>query len=158
LYESEEEAVRSPDVLPLLAACATLTAGCGSTADRSESTAATSPAHAQTTTPRSAPRGPLGAVRQRLAAAGFYAETNAVSGAALGSLLVGDVTIYAYHSASDATADMRGIEQAFAEHPDRGLVKRIGARLYMIAAQRSLTASDRARFAKVIAVGEASGR
>jgi hypothetical protein len=114
-------------------------------------------ARPRTTIQRSTPDGPLGEVSQRLAAAGFHPKTNAVSGTAVGSLLVGGVTIYAYRTTIDATADLRRIEQVYAPYPGRGLAKLVGTHLYTIAKPRSLTAADRARFAKVVIAGEAIG-
>jgi hypothetical protein len=147
--------VRTPYVLPLLAACATIAVGCGSSSTDGGSSMATA-AGGTTTAAAPSPGGPLGEVRQRLVAAGFRPETNEVSGTAVASLDVGTVTITAYADGADAVHDLRSIRQVFAETPDRGLVTRVGTRVYYVAAERPLTAADRARLAQIVAVAEAT--
>jgi hypothetical protein len=143
--------VRTPFALVVLVACATTIAvGCGnSERDGGSSAPATSAQTTEATT-----RGPLSDVEQRLRAGGFQPTPNDVSGAALASIDVGSVTVYAYADEAAAAEDLAAIREAFAEQPGRGLAERVGTRVYYVAAERTLTAADRAKLARVVAIGE----
>lgn len=144
--------MRTPFVLVVLVACATIAAGCGSSErDDGASIPATSE---QTTQP--APSGLLGEVRQRLEAAGYNPETRDVSGAAAG-LDVSGTAVTAYASAAEAQRSYREIERIFARQPGQGVAEVAGERVYFYANESRLTADERERFAKLVATAEGTG-
>jgi len=89
----------------------------------------------------------------RLEAAGLTVEEEEVSDAIAG-ISVDDVDISLYDSTSSAAGAASEIEGIFDETPGRGVVRNVSSRLYTLAQERQLTASEKAKFERIIRIAE----
>ncbi len=130
--------------------------GCGGSADETASPT-TGPTATPTITHPGQREASLAEVRHRLEDAGYTPEDDAVSGTAVKALTVDGVSIVGYRSADDARSDYGRIRKVYTdEFPGRGVVRQIGARVYRYGEPRRLTATERAKFRRVVAVAEGS--
>lgn len=70
------------------------------------------------------------------------------------ALEVDGVRVASFRNAQDAARVARTVTRVLASHPGQGLLKLIGVRLYEYGQTAQLTAVQRARFNRVVAISE----
>jgi hypothetical protein len=101
--------------------------------------------------------GSLVAVKQRLAAAGYAPQDDEVGGNAVEGLEVDGISVSSYRTTAAAIAEYEAIRAVFRKHAGRGVVRLVGTHLYQFGEPRPLTPTERARFEKIVRIGEAGG-
>jgi hypothetical protein len=150
--------VMAPGRGTLAAGCALaiLLGGCGGANSENAKGGGSSGDRTPTIVQPGAQSGSLAAVKQRLEAAGYSPEEGPAGGNAVQNLEVDGVSIAAYRMEAAATADYEGVRAVLRKYPGRGVVRLFGAHLYQFGRPRSLTPAERARFEKIVRIGEAS--